>query len=203
MKNKIIPAILLGLLLSSCSQPQTDIRNDKNTGGIDPLDTQSVENIVSGDEYMKNVCEQVDIDEKDCNSPGYIIVRDKRSDVLFDDTGDSFEDKENTAYILSEYGVGKKILEEEYGKVVISQSHNIFGTSDRFDEEDVHVGDEIHLRLPIVKSEGGDYLSYKVNNIQYVDNNTYHDKSETEENISIVQNGKDQSRIITGKIIKE
>lgn len=203
MKNHIIPAILLGLLLSSCSQSQTDTLNDKNTGGIDPLDTQSVENIVSGDEYMKNVCEQGDIDKKDCNSPGYIIIGNKRSDVIFNDAGNSFEDKENTAYILSEYGVGKNILEEEYGKVVISQSNTTFETSGRFNEEDVYIGDEIHLRLPIVKSESGDYLSYKVNNIQYVDNNTYHDKSETEENISIVQNGKDQSRIITGKIIKE
>lgn len=197
----IYPVLFIVLLLSGCSQISIPSDNEEEIAGIDTSDSHVVDNISNGQEYMEVLCNQREIDEGSCNVTGYLDIGGDRVSIEFDDSGGMLNNNENIDYILTEYGVGKNILTGKSGKIFISKMGGFSDPYGSINKDNVHVGDKIHLRTPILQSQGGDYLSFKVIDIHLTDKDL--DDNIISGDIKIIQNDGETSRIIIGESIKE
>lgn len=69
--------------------------------------------------------------------------------------------------------------------------------------DDISIGDEIDLRVPIFQSKGGEYLRYRVVDIFPVENYNKEENNEESDNIKILHDDGQNSRFIVGERIKE
>lgn len=188
--------LLLATSISSCSQYDEVQYDNEDSVGIDSNDTASVENITHGEQYIKTVCTQYDVERSLCNKPGYLSINDHTFEIGFDDNVETSENQDDKAYILTQYGVGKGILQNKYGGVFITQ------TGQSLNQDNIHINDEIHLRVPIAQSEGGDYFTYKIIDIQTIEDYHYESKEDMDNKITIIQND-GNSLVITGQKIAD
>lgn len=198
----IYPVLFIVLLLSGCSQTNIPLNNEEDIAGIDTSDSRVVDNIINGQEYIEVLCDQKEIDKGSCNVTGYLDIGRDRVSVEFDDSGGILNNNENIAYILTEYGVGKNILTGQSGKIFISKMGGFSDLYGSIDKDNVHIGDKIHLRTPILQSQGGDYLSFKVIDI-HLTTKDVDDNNIISGDIKIIQNDGETSRMIIGESIKE
>lgn len=196
----IYPILFMTLLLSGCSHIEINSNNQEGIAGIDTSDSHVVENIANGQEYMEVLCDKKEIDEGSCNATGYLDIEGDKVSVEFDDSGGVFNKNENIAYILTEYGVGKNILKGQSEKIFISKMGRFSHPNGYINEDNVHIGDKIHLRTPIFQSQGGDYLSFEVIDI-HLTNKDHDDNNIISGDIKIIQNDGKTSRMIIGESI--
>lgn len=138
-----------------------------------------------------------------CSKPGYLTIGDKSVEVDFDDTGDIYGTNDDKAYILTHYGLGKDIIEGKYGEVFLFKIGDLFQVNGDINHDDISIGDEIDLRVPIFQSKGGEYLRYRVVDIFPVENYNKEENNEESDNIKILHDDGQNSRFIVGERIKE
>lgn len=204
MKNRLVYALIVVVLsLSGCSYDNKIKYDEEDVVGIDRDNREVIENILDGEQYVKTVCTKEEVMDLSCSKPGYLTIGDKSVEVDFDDTGDAYGKNDGKAYILTQYGLGKDIIEGKYGEVFLFKIGDLFQVNGDINHDDISIGDEIDLRVPIFQSKGGEYLRYRVVDIFPVENYNKEENNEESDNIKILHDDGQNSRFIVGERIKE
>lgn len=204
MKNRLVYAlIVVALSLSGCSYDNQIKYDEEDIVGIDRDNKEVVENIVDGEQYVKTVCNKEEVIDLSCSKAGYLTIGNQSVEVDFDDTGDAYGKNDGKAYILTQYGLGKDVIEGKYGEVFLFKIGDLFQVNGDTNHDDISIGDEIDLRVPILQSKGGDYLRYRVVDILPVENYDEEENNEKSDSIKILNDDGQNSRFIVGERIKE